>query len=73
MRVPTMNLRQLNLLHDDDPAAIRALAGECGLDPVLAIGVAKLLLANDGNLASLSPQQRQCFEQVLRPLIENRG
>jgi hypothetical protein len=68
-----MNLRQLNLLHDDDPAAIRALADECGLDPVLAIGVAKLLLANDGNLASLSPRQRQCFEQVLRPLIESRG
>ncbi len=68
-----MNLRQLNLLHDDDPAAIRALADECGLDPVLAFGVAKLLLANDGNLASLSPRQRQCFEQVLRPLIESRG
>lgn len=68
-----MNLRQLNLLHDDDPAAIRALADACGLDPVLAIGVAKLLLANDGNLASLSPKQRQCFEQVLQPLIENRG
>ncbi len=68
-----MNLRQLNLLHDDDPAAIRSLAGECGLDPVQAIGVAKLLLANDGNLAGLSPKQRQCYEQVLRPLIEAGG
>lgn len=68
-----MNLRQLNLLHDDDPAAIRALACECGLDPVMALGVAKLLLANDGNLASLSPKQRQCYEQVLRPLIEAAG
>jgi len=65
-----MNLRQLHLLHDDDPAAIRARAAACGLDPVLAVGVAKLLLANDGNLASLSPRQRQCFDQVLRPLIE---
>lgn len=45
-----MNLRQLNLLHDDDPAAIRALAGACGLDPVLALGVAKLLLAHLMNL-----------------------
>lgn len=67
-----MNLRQLHLLHDDNPAAIRTLANECGLDPVVAIGVAKLLLANDGNLASLSPKQRQCFDQVLRPLIEAR-
>lgn len=68
-----MNLRQLNLLHDDDPAAIRALAGECGLDPVMALGVAKLLLANDGNLAGLSPKQRQCYDQVLLPLIDAAG
>lgn len=65
-----MNLKQLHHLCHDNPAAIRTLAAEQALDPVVALGVAKLLLANDGNLASLSPKQRQCFEQVLRPLIE---
>lgn len=68
-----MNLKQLHHLCTDNPAAIRALAAAQGLDPVPVLGVAKLLLANDGNLAGLSPKQRQCYEQALRPLIEVGG
>jgi len=37
---------------------------------VVAIGVVKLLIANDGNLASLSPKQKQHFELAIKPLIE---
>lgn len=65
-----MNLQRLHQLYTGNQATIRTLATQHGLDPVVALGVVKLLLANDGNLASLSPLQRQCFEQVLRPLIE---
>lgn len=65
-----MNLRSLFLVHDSRSDAIRALATQNGLDPVVALGVAKLLLANDGNLASLSPRQRQHFDAVIKPLLD---
>ena len=65
-----MNLRALFEILDNDPAAIRTLAAEHGLDPVVAIGVAKLLIANDGNLGSLSPRQRQHFDLSIKPLVE---
>lgn len=65
-----MNLRALYTVYDNEPEAIRQLATRHGLDPVVAIGVVKLLIANDGNLASLSPKQKQHFEQAIKPLIE---
>lgn len=65
-----VNLRSLYRLHSEEPAAIERLAAGLGLDPVVSIGVALLLLANDGNLASLSPRQRDHYERTIRPLIE---
>lgn len=64
-----MNLQALYLLKHENPAAITGLAEEKGLDPVVSMGVAILLLANDGNLASLSPKQRQHFDETIKPLI----
>lgn len=65
-----MNLRKLFAVLEGEPGAIRALAEQQGLDPVVALGVAKLLIANDGNLASLSPRQRQHFDLAIAPLLE---
>lgn len=64
-----MNLHALFELRNNNPDAITAQAEACGLDPVVAMGVAILLLANDGNLASLSPKQSEHYEAVIKPLI----
>lgn len=65
-----MNLKNLHHLFTTAPASITALAQQQGLDPVVSLGVVKLLIANDGNLASLSPRQKEHFELSVRPLIE---
>ncbi len=64
-----INLKALYTLSSESPAAITRLAEQHGLDPVVSMGVVKLLLANDGNLASLSPRQKQHFELSIKPLI----
>ena len=64
-----VNLRALNLLKEDRPEAVPVRCAELGLDPVVADGVMILLIANDGNLASLSPKQAQHYEQVIEPLL----
>lgn len=65
-----VNLRALNILLNDTPGTIEAYATEIGLDPAVAKGLAILLIANDGNLASLSPQQREHYDKVILPLLE---
>lgn len=64
-----MNLQALYHLKHENPDAIRKLAEENGMDPVVSLGVAILLLANDGNLAGLSLTQRQHFDATIKPLI----
>ena len=65
-----INLHRLFLLNEENPQAIDALCAENGLDPVVAHGVVMLMIANDGNIASLSPAQRRHYELAIRPLIE---
>ena len=65
-----MNLQALYKLKHENPEAITRLAEENGCDPVVSMGVALLLLANDGNLASLSVKQKEHFEATIKPLIE---
>lgn len=65
-----VNLRALNILLHDTPGAIEAYATETGMNPAVAKGLAILLIANDGNLASLSPQQREHYDKVVLPLLE---
>jgi hypothetical protein len=65
-----VNLRALNILLHDTPGTIEAYATEVGLDPAVAKGLAILLIANDGNLASLSPRQREHYDKVVLPLLE---
>jgi hypothetical protein len=64
-----VNLKNLHQVYTTSSSAIVALAEKNGLDPVVSMGVVKLLLANDGNLASLSPKQKQHFEISVKPLI----
>ena len=65
-----VNLRALNILLNDTPGAIESYATELGMDPAVAKGLSILLIANDGNLASLSPQQREHYDKVVLPLLE---
>lgn len=65
-----VNLRALNILINDKPGSIEAYATELGMDPAVAKGLCILLIANDGNLASLSPQQREHYDKVVLPLLE---
>jgi hypothetical protein len=64
-----MNLQKLFLLSEENPQAIDVLCVEHGLDPVVAHGVVLLMIANDGNLASLSTKQREHYELTIKPLI----
>lgn len=65
-----VNLRALNIVLHDTPGTIEAYATELGMDPSVAKGLAILLIANDGNLASLSPKQRKHYDKVILPLLE---
>ena len=65
-----INLQKLFQLSEENPQAIDALCAERGLDPVVAHGVVLLMIANDGNIASLSPKQREHFDKAIRPLID---
>lgn len=64
-----VNLRALFQLNEENPQAIERLAEEQGLDPVVSQGVVILLIANDGNLLSLSSRQREHFDRTIKPLI----
>lgn len=68
-----VNLQKLFQLNEEKPQAIDALCAEQGLDPVVAHGVVLLMIANDGNLASLSPNQREHYERAIKPLLEGPG
>ena len=65
-----VNLRALNILLQDNPGTIEAYATDISLDPTVAKGVAILLIANDGNLASLSLRQREHYDKVILPLLD---
>ena len=65
-----INLQKLFQLSEENPQAIDALCSDQGLDPVVAHGVVMLMIANDGNIASLSPNQREHFDRTIKPLIE---
>lgn len=65
-----MNLQKLFMLSEESPEKVDALCHEHGLDPVVAHGVVLLMIANDGNLASLSPVQREHYEKTIKPLIQ---
>jgi hypothetical protein len=65
-----MNLKALFHLASDNPGAIKTLALQHGLDPVVSMGVVKLMIANDGNLSSLSQKQRHHYDMTIKPLIE---
>ena len=65
-----MNLQKLFMLSEENPEKVDALCLEHGLDPVVSHGVVLLMIANDGNLASLSPTQREHYEKTIKPLIQ---
>ena len=65
-----INLQRLFQLSEENPQAIDARCAAEGLDPVVAHGVVLLMIANDGNIATLSPTQREHYERAIKPLIE---
>ena len=64
-----INLQRLFQLSEENPQAIDALCAEHGLDPVVSHGVVLLMIANDGNIATISPRQREHYELSIKPLI----
>lgn len=68
-----INLQKLFQLREENPQAIDEQCTAQGLDPVVAHGVVLLMIANDGNLASLSPIQREHYERAIRPLLDGPG
>lgn len=64
-----INLQKLFQLSEERPEAIDELCAEHGLDPVVAHGVVLLMIANDGNIATLSKTQREHFDKAISPLI----
>lgn len=65
-----VNLRALNILLHDSPGTIENYATEIDMDPTVAKGLAILLIANDGNLTSLSRHQREHYDKVVKPLLD---
>lgn len=64
-----MNLQKLFLLTEENPQAIDSLCAREGMDPVVSHGVVMLMIANDGNIASLSATQREHYDKTILPLI----
>lgn len=66
-----MNLEVLNHIVTNAPEFIEGLAEENMLDGQASIGIAKILLGNNGDLAELSGKQNFHYEKCIMPLIEN--
>lgn len=64
-----VNLRALSTLLEEAPSTLWEEAKRQSFDPVIVIGTAKLLIANDGNLRTLSLIQRQGYDHVIEPLL----
>jgi hypothetical protein len=65
-----MNLQVLEYLIEN-PDKLEDQAKDVGVDGGASIGIAKLLLAEGGNLDVLKGKQQYHYEHVLRPLLEN--
>lgn len=65
-----INLQKLFQLSEENPQAIDELCTAQGLDPVVSHGVVLLMIANDGNIATLSATQRDHYERTIKPLLE---
>lgn len=65
-----MNIAALRHIVENNPELIEENVAARG-NPTAAIGVAKLLVGNQGNVDALSENQRYHYESHIRPLIEN--
>ncbi|TOF61768.1 hypothetical protein [Vibrio parahaemolyticus] len=65
-----MDLEVLGFLLDNEQI-IEESADDAGLDASASIGIARKLLASDGDLDELSKNQMYHYQQVLQPLLEN--
>jgi hypothetical protein len=65
-----MNLEVLEYIVDHAVERIEELADECSVDSSASIGVAKMLLFNNGDLSKLSEKQAYHYENCIKPLIE---
>ncbi|AJO77494.1 hypothetical protein [Pseudomonas sp. MRSN 12121] len=65
-----MNLAALRHIVENNPELIEENVPERG-NSAATIGVAKLLVGNNGNVAALSENQRYHYETYIRPLVES--
>lgn len=66
-----MNIEVLNHLIQNDVERIEQLATIGNVDAAASVGIAKLVLAKKGDVASLTAKQTYLFDTAVRPLIEN--
>ncbi len=66
-----MNIEVLSHIVNNSVELIERLADENGLDCSASVGVAKLLIGNNGNISELSPRQKHHYEKCIQPLIED--
>jgi hypothetical protein len=65
-----MNIVALRHVVENNPELIEENVPARG-NPAAAIGVAKFLVGNNGNVEALSENQRYHYENYIRPLVEN--
>ncbi|MHC8308208.1 hypothetical protein ACYZUC_01120 [Pseudomonas sp. GT1P32] len=65
-----MNIVALRHVVENNPELIEENVPARG-NPAAAIGVAKFLVGNNGNVEALSENQRYHYENHIRPLVEN--
>jgi hypothetical protein len=66
-----MHLQALKWITDNKVELIEENVVGTKYDPSTTVGIAKLLLANKGDLDSLSAPQRYHYEEFIKPLIES--
>ena len=65
-----MNLEVLGFLIDNE-SYIEDMAESAKVDSSASLGIAKSLLANDGDVSLLSAKQIYHYDEVIKPLLEN--
>jgi len=65
-----MHLQALKWIVDNKVELIEENVAGTKYDPLITVGIAKRLVANSGDLSSLSPSQKYHYEEFIKPLIE---
>lgn len=66
-----MNVSVLTYIIENLPEEIERNAQRASYDYSIALGVAKFIIHNDGNISILSDKQKFYYEKFIKPLLED--